>query len=184
MDGRSMSKINLLKLLVLASIVGLTVFLAFHSRPRKPVERGDAAPAFTLPDLQGNSISLSDFRGRVVVLNFWATWCPPCVEEMPSLRRFAGQMEPLGVTVLGVSVDHDPDDVKRFVADFQLNFPIARDSNQAVASRYGTWKFPETYIIDPEGRIAEKLIGVVDWQDSRIVSRVRSLARPQASGTR
>jgi peroxiredoxin len=145
---------------------------------------GDEAPAFTLPDLKGNSISLADFRGCVVVLNFWATWCPPCVEEMPSLRRFADEMQPFGVAVLGVSVDHDPEALRKFVADFRLSFPIARDTGQAVASRYGTSKFPETYVIDTEGRIAEKLIGAVNWQDSAIVNRVRRLAGPQESGAR
>ena len=179
-----MSKINLIKLLVLTSIVGLTVFLAFHSRKVEPVKQGDDAPNFTLPALKGKDISLSDFRSRVVVLNFWATWCPPCVEEMPSLETFAEQMKPFGVTVLGVSVDHDPEALQKFVADAQITFPIARDTGQAVASRYGTSKFPETYVIDSEGRIAEKLIGAVDWQDTQIVSRVRSLARPRDPSAR
>jgi peroxiredoxin len=177
MDGRSMSKINVIKLLVLGSIVGLTVFLAIHSRRVEPVRRGDDAPDFTLPALSGEKISLADFRGRVVVLNFWATWCPPCVEEMPSLKRFADQIEPFGVTVLGVSVDHDPDALQKFVAETKLGFPIARDADQKVSSRYGTFKFPETYIINSEGRVAEKLIGAIDWQDAQVVSRVRSLAR-------
>ena len=174
-----MSKINLIKLLVLASIVGLTVFLAFHSRQVEPVAQGDEAPGFTLPSSKGDNISLADFRGRVVVLNFWATWCPPCIEEMPSLQSFAAAMEPFGVTVLGVSVDHDPEALEKFVANTQLTFPIARDPNQKVSSRYGTFKFPESYVIDSEGRVAEKLIGAVNWQDARVVSRIRSLARPR-----
>jgi len=179
-----MSKINLIKLLVLGLIVGLTVFLAFHSRQVEPVGPGDEAPDFTLPALNGQNISLTAFRGRVVVLNFWATWCPPCIEEMPSLQKFATAMEPLGITVLGVSVDHDPEALEKFVADAQLTFPIARDPNQKVSSRYGTSKFPETYVIGTEGRIAEKLIGAIDWQEAAVITRVKSLARPRHPRTR
>jgi len=181
MDGYGMSKTNLVKLLVLSSIVGVTVFLAFYSRQPQPVEKGEKAPDFLLPTLADNKISLSDLHGRVVVLNFWATWCPPCVEETPSLNRFSEQMEAQGVTVIGVSVDRDAAALEKFVANAQLIFPIARDPQQTVSSRYGTFKFPESYIIDLDGRIAEKLIGAVNWQDERIVNLVSGLARARKS---
>jgi peroxiredoxin len=177
MEPAGMSKNNALKLLVLAAIVGVTIFFAVQSRQPGPVETGDTAPDFTLPSLNQQPISLGNFRRGVVVLNFWATWCPPCVEETPSLKRFADQMRGSDVTVIGVSVDQDAQALERFVGAAQLTFPIARDPDQAVASRYGTFKFPETYIIDSEGKIAKKLIGAVDWQDPRIVAFVRSLAR-------
>ena len=173
-----MSKINLARLLILACIVGATIFFALHSRLAEPVKVGGAAPDFSLPKLEGGDISLKDFRGRVVVLNFWATWCPPCVEEMPSLISFAEQMDPAGVTVLGVSVDYDADALRKFVQQNNVRFPIARDMEQRVSSQYGTFKYPETYIIDKEVNISEKLLGAVNWQDPRIVSRVRSLASP------
>lgn len=173
-----MSKNNALKLLVLAAIVGGTIFFAIQSRQPEPLKAGDEAPDFTLPSLHAQPISLSNFRRGVVVLNFWATWCPPCVEEAPSLKRFAEQMRDSGVTVIGVSVDHDAQALERFVREMQLTFPIARDPDQTVASRYGTFKFPETYIIDSDGKIAEKLTGAVDWQDPKIVAYVRGLARP------
>jgi peroxiredoxin len=177
MEPAGMSKNNALKLLVLAAIVGGTVFFAIQSRQPGPVETGDPAPDFTLPSLNQQPISLSSFRRGVVVLNFWATWCPPCVEETPSLRRFADELRGSGVTVIGVSVDQDAQALERFVNEAQLTFPIARDPDQAVASRYGTFKFPESYIINSQGKIAEKLIGAVDWQDPKIVAYVCSLAR-------
>jgi peroxiredoxin len=177
MDARDMSKTNLLKLLVLVAIVGATIFLALQSRKSEPLKSGDAAPDFALPTLNGPRLSLNDFHHRVVVLNFWATWCPPCVEETPSLEKFAEEIQSDGVKVIGVSVDQDEAALKKFVADAQLSFPIARDPQRAVAARYGTFKFPETYIIDSEGRIAEKLMGAVNWQDPRIVNLVRKLAR-------
>ena len=179
-----MSKTNALKLLVLAAIVGGTIFFAIQSRQPEPLKAGDKAPNFTLPSLHAQPISLGNFRRGVVVLNFWATWCPPCVEEAPSLKRFADELRGSGVTVIGVSVDHDPQALERFVSEAQLTFPIARDPDQAVASRYGTFKFPETYILDSNGKIAEKLIGAVDWQDPKIVAYVRGLARAGESAAR
>jgi len=172
-----MSKTNVLKLLILGSIVAFTVFLAFQSRQAHPPEVGEAAPDFTLPGLSGRSISLRDFRRGVVVVNFWATWCPPCIEETPSLKKFADQLGSAGVTVIGVSVDQDAQALRKFVTSAQLTFPIARDQDQSVSSRYGTSKFPESYVIDPEGRIAKKIVGAIDWQDPRIVAFVRNLAR-------
>jgi len=179
-----MSKNNALKLLVLAAIVGGTIFFAIQSRQPEPLKAGDKAPDFTLPSLHAQPISLNNFRRGVVVLNFWATWCPPCVEEAPSLKRFADELQGSGVTVIGVSVDHDPQALERFVREAQLTFLIARDPDQTVASRYGTFKFPETYIIDSNGKIAEKLIGAVDWQDPKIVAYVRGLARAGESAAR
>jgi peroxiredoxin len=113
----------------------------------------------------------------VVVLNFWATWCPPCVEETPGLEKFAEQMHAQGVTVLSVSVDQDAAALQTFAAQQHLSFPIGRDPDQSVANRYGTFLFPETYIIDEDGRVAEKLIGPVDWQDPRIIRFVQELTR-------
>jgi cytochrome c biogenesis protein CcmG/thiol:disulfide interchange protein DsbE len=171
-----MRKANLAKLLVLAAIVAATVFLAMHSRQPRPLEAGDSAPDFTLPALDGGTVSLSDYRQQVVVLNFWATWCPPCIDEVPSLREFAEQTQGLGVTVIGVSVDQDLAALERFVVNAHLSFPIARDPDQALASRYGTFKFPETYVIDRDGRIARKIIGAIDWEDPGVTAFVRNLA--------
>ena len=172
-----MSKTNVLKLLILTSIVAGTIFLAWQSRQPHFPEAGEPAPDFTLPSLRGEAISLRDYRRGVVVVNFWATWCPPCIEETPSLRKFADQMRGLGVTVIGVSVDQDPEALAKFVASAELTFPIVRDPGQAVSSRYGTFKFPESYVIDTEGRIAKKIVGAIDWQDPGIIGFVGTLAR-------
>jgi peroxiredoxin len=171
------SKSNLLKLFLLALIVGVTLRFALLQRPSQPVSIGETAPDFALPALGSGSISLRNYRGQIVLVNFWATWCAPCVEEAPGLEKFAEQMRNQGVTVLGVSVDTDAVALQRFVTQNHLSFPMARDPNQAVTSRYGTFKFPETYILDREGRVAEKIIGPANWQDSRILTFVQELAR-------
>jgi len=172
-----MSKTKAVKILVLLLIVGGAIYLAWRLRQPHPVDIGESAPDFTLPALTQGPLSLHDFGRQVVVLNFWATWCPPCVEETPGLEKFAEQMRPQGVTVMGVSVDQDGAALQAFAAEQHLSFPILRDPNQSVANRYGTFKFPETYIIDQDGRVAEKLIGPVDWQDPRIITFVQELAR-------
>jgi len=176
MERKTMSKTNALKVLVLVLILSGVGFYALHQREPRPVDIGERAPDFTLSTLVEGSLSLHDFRRQVVVVNFWATWCPPCVEEIPGLERFAEQMQAQGVTVIGVSVDQDAAALQTFAAQQHLSFPIGRDPDQSVASRYGTFKFPETYIIDQNGRVAEKLIGAVDWQDPRIITFVQELA--------
>jgi peroxiredoxin len=174
-------KSNLLKLFLLVLIVGVALRFALLQRAPHPVSVGDTAPDFVLPALGSGSVSLRDYRGQVVLVNFWATWCPPCVEETPSLVKFAEQMQNQGVTVFSVSVDTDANALQRYVIENRLSFLVARDPNQTVASRYGTFKFPETYIVDREGRVAEKIIGAADWQDARIITFVRDLARGGAS---
>ncbi|MBI1940902.1 MAG: TlpA family protein disulfide reductase [Acidobacteria bacterium] len=172
-----MSKTNVAKLVAVGVILGGAIFLLVYRQRFRIPELGDSAPDFTLPTLRGDSLRLSDYRRQVVVLNFWATWCPPCVEETPSLNKFAGEMTGQGVAVLSVSVDEDTKALEEFVSKYNLTFPVARDPEQAVTSRYGTFKFPETYILDEDGRIADKFIGAVDWQDPRINEFVLNLAR-------
>jgi cytochrome c biogenesis protein CcmG/thiol:disulfide interchange protein DsbE len=174
------SKSNLIKLFLLVVIVGLTLRFALRQSPSQPVSVGDTAPDFTLPTLGAGSLSLRDYRRQVVLVNFWATWCPPCIEETPGLEKFAEQMQNQGVTVIGVSVDQDAGALQRFVTQNRLSFPMARDPDRAVASRFGTFKFPETYILDRDGKVAEKVIGAADWQDPRLLTFVKELARSNA----
>jgi cytochrome c biogenesis protein CcmG/thiol:disulfide interchange protein DsbE len=145
----------LLACLLLAALSGC------YGRSR-PSRIGSNALDFTVQD-GPTKVTLSQFRGQVVVLNFWATWCPPCVEEMPSLvemqRRFKGK----GVTVLAVSVDVDQSAYRQFVKDHNVNLLTVRDPDQKSSALYGTFKFPETYIVDRNGVIRRKFIGAVDW---------------------
>jgi len=172
-----MRKTNLVKTVLLILFLAGAVFFALHQGPPRGIGAGDEAPDFTLPALGGGSLALHDFRERVVVLNFWATWCPPCVDEIPSLRKFAEQMRLAGVVVIGVSADRNRAAVEKFTADNRLSYPIAHDSSQTVAARYGTFKYPETYIIGRDGRVARKIVGAVDWQNPPLLSAVQELAR-------
>ncbi len=160
------------------------LWLALHPQSRRPAVLGDPAPAFSLPRLPSGNLSLADFHGKVVVLNFWATWCPPCVAETPSLEAFASKMKDRGVVVLGVSVDQYPDALLQFVEQYHLTYPIARDPSRNVPTRYGTYKFPESYIIDRSGNVAEKIIGATNWTDPRMIAFVESLTSGASSSGR
>jgi cytochrome c biogenesis protein CcmG, thiol:disulfide interchange protein DsbE len=184
-----MSKRRDLAIALLGILAGSAVFVYLRARPAGPPGVGDPAPDFTaLPALPSGTIGLADFRGRVLVLNFWATWCPPCVEEAPSFEHFAEKVKPLGVAVLGVSEDTDRRALERFVGEQHLTFPVALDPSpmqlfpgRAITSRYGTFQLPETYILDRDGKVAEKIIGPDDWEDPRMLRFVEALARPGPS---
>ena len=126
------------------------------------------APDFTLPTLAGDSLRLSDLRGQIVVLNFWATWCAPCVEEIPELIDLHDELNPHGLTVLGVSLDEEgPDLIKPFTDRFGITYPIPLDDG-AVAEAYGgVWALPTAYVIDPEGQIMPRVIGLFPVEEMR-----------------
>ena len=155
--------------LVLASALAV-LGLATSSCNKDPGPQvGKAAPDFTLPDLSGKSHRLGDLRGRIVVLNFWATWCPPCIEEMPSLEKLHRALADKGVAVVAVSVDERFSDVGAFISRFGLTLPVLYDEGKKVSRKYQTFKYPETYILDREGRLKSKVVGPRDWAAPTVI---------------
>ena len=140
----------------------------------RPPRVGSAAKEFTLQD-SDRKVALEQFRGQVVVLNFWATWCAPCVAELPSLMNLQDRMRSRGVTVLGVSIDVDADAYHRFLKQRNVNFLTVRDPDQKVAAMYGTSGWPETYIIDRKGVVRRKFIGPVDWNSPEVTQLLSGL---------
>jgi len=140
----------------------------------RPPRIGLAAPDFTVRDDE-RTVTLSQLKGRVVVLNFWATWCPPCIEEMPSLVQMQQRMKEKGVTVLAVSVDADQSNYRRFLRDHNVNLLSVRDADQKSNALYGTFKFPETYVIDRNGVMRRKFIGAVDWTEPDVIEYLGKL---------
>lgn len=160
------------------ALLGLIFALAFWVLSRKQEQAlgpGDVAPDFALPRLGAGKVSLRDYQQQVVILNFWATWCPPCVKEMPSLEQLARSTRPLGVVVIAVSVDEDLEALAKFMGGPYPSLLVARDPKRAVATRYGTRKYPETYIINREGKIIRKIVGAHDWQDPQVADYIRKL---------
>ncbi len=139
------------------------------------VEPGERAPSFKITSESGQRITPTEFGGKLLVLNFWATWCPPCVEEMPSLNQFAQIMAPNGVVVLGVSIDKNEKSYRNFIQQNRLAFQTARDPQEDISSTFGTFKWPETYVINKEGKVVQKYIGPRNWTDAEIVNSMRSL---------
>ena len=149
----------------------VVVFVVFFSRPPgetlAPAE-GDVVPLFTLRNDEGQVVALQDFRGKVVVLNFWATWCPPCIEEIPSLNQLQDHYADKGLEVVAVSVDEDPDAYHNFLTQNKVTFLTLRDPGRRISLEYGTYKLPETYIIGPDGRLLNKIIGPADWMEPKM----------------
>jgi cytochrome c biogenesis protein CcmG, thiol:disulfide interchange protein DsbE len=140
----------------------------------RPSRIGSPALDFTVQD-SDRKVTLSQLRGDVVVLNFWATWCPPCVEELPSLMSMQARMKEKGVIVLAVSIDVDADDYHRFLKERNVNLLTVRDPEQKSSALYGTFGWPETYIIDRKGVLRRKLIGPVDWNSREITEFLSQL---------
>jgi peroxiredoxin len=149
--------------------------LVADSMRERIVETGDKAPGFTVTTDKGRQITPREFGGKVLVLNFWATWCPPCIEELPSLEAMAKEMGPQGVVVLGVSVDKNQQLYKEFLAKARVSFETARDPEASISADYGTYKYPETYVIDRDGRVRQKYIGPRDWTDPQVVQSIKAL---------
>ncbi len=139
------------------------------------VKEGDQALDFTIQTDSGRTVSTSNFGGNLLVLNFWATWCQPCVEEIPTLDSLQKQLAGKGLVVLGISIDEDPEAYRKFLAKNPVAFQTARETNRKINAEYGTLKVPETYIIDRSGKVLKKVVGKEDWNDERVVSYVQSL---------
>lgn len=154
--------------------IGLLATLIGCYSGSHPTRIGSNAPDFTVQD-SDHKVTLAQFRGQVVVLNFWATWCPPCVEETPSLVQMQARLKPKGVVVLAVSIDDDDDAYHKFLKEYGVNLVTVRDEARKASSLYGTFGWPESYVIDRQGVIRRKFIGAVDWTSPEVTDYLGKL---------
>jgi peroxiredoxin len=139
-------------------------------------QEGFLAPDFSLQDLGGKSITLSDFRGKVVLLNFWATWCGPCRREIPSLERLYHLRKDKGFEIVAVSVDRtSPSKVVSFVANYRMSFPVLVNPRGDVGQRYWTRSIPTSFLLDRRGVIRWTVIGAREWDDVKTLGRIDQL---------
>ncbi len=138
--------------------------------PDKPV-----APDFVLTDLDGNQHRLSDYRGQVLIINFWATWCPPCREEMPSMQRAWEQLVKEGILMFGIDVGESEDTIFQFTANYPVEFPLLMDLDSTVINQWPVVGLPTTFVVDPKGRIIYRAIGGREWDDPALLALVRAL---------
>lgn len=132
---------------------------------------------FNLKDLTGRPSSLSAYKGKVVLLNFWATWCGPCRAEIPSMEQLYTELKDEGFTIVAVNSQEPLEQVSAFVDDMGMSFPVLLDSTGRVGAAYGVRAIPTTYIIDPQGAIRGRMVGTRDWYSPEIISAARELCR-------
>jgi peroxiredoxin len=150
---------------------------AFRSLSLIKPSRPQAAKDFSVQSPDGRTIRLTDYRGKVVFLNFWATWCPPCREEMPAMERLYQKYRDRGLVVLAVSVDHDPALVQPFAKKHKFSFPIGHDPQMALAERYGVRALPSSFFLDRRGQVVALAIGPREWDTKPSYAVVDSLLR-------
>lgn len=156
----------------MALLLLVAIYMPLHETL---VQVGDRAPDFSIKADNGRTYTQANFGGKLLVLNFWATWCPPCREELPSLDALQRTLGPKGLVVLAVSVDKDDKVYRDFLAANKVAITTARDPSQDINREYGTVQFPESYIIDQTGKVVEKIISSTNWMDERMVNHVQSM---------
>ena len=134
-----------------------------------PALQGEAAPEFTFKNQAGQELSLSQLRGKVVLVNFWGTFCPPCLDELPSMQQLHRRMINQPFEILALSVDTSWEPVNRFMKENGFTLPVYADFDKQISTLYGTHMWPETYIVDKKGKIAYKVIGPKDWTSSEVL---------------
>ena len=140
-----------------------------------PMADRPTAPELNLRDLDGARHRMSDYRGKVVIVNFWATWCPPCREEMPSMQRAYEQLHREGIEMLAVNVGENEDIVFAFTADYPVEFPLLLDLDSATIQSWPVRGLPTTFVVDTQGRLAYRAIGGRAWDDPELLAQVRAL---------
>jgi peroxiredoxin len=157
-------------LAMVATVAMFGVFLWLRTPSTAPV-----APDFILPDLSGKTIRLQDLRGKVVIVNLWATWCTPCVAEMPTLETLWKAMAGKDLVLLAVNQDEATDGVRDWVDGRELTFPVLLDPHAQVAHEWGVTGYPETFVVDRTGRIVHHHVGFRDWSEPEIVAAIELL---------
>jgi len=170
---RKNTQLLLTILFVFIACVFLIIFLREERdstiKTTKPLQPGIQVPNFVFADMNGKEVSLSDHRGKVVLLNVWATWCPPCRQEMPSMQRLYEKFKGESFEILAVSIDSEGREaVAPFMREMNLTFPALLDPRETIMSLYGITGVPESFIIDKDGILVKKIIGPINWASSEV----------------
>lgn len=172
--GKNKKWVQIAIFAVIVVIGALTLAGNLFSSEKKPVV-GAAAPEFTLAGLDGKTYKLGDYKGKVVVVNFWGTFCEPCRNEMPALDRQRAKWAGGNVEILGLNLDEPKVSVQNFIDQYQVKFPILFDKNEVMRKRYGVTQYPTTFFIGPDGKIAVVQIG--EMQEAFIEKTIAGLAK-------
>ena len=187
LKGKSFIRLKdgLLGLLIIVALILLVLRFQKMGNPQQEInfnqlkpKEGYLAPKFTLRNLRGNLEGLDDHAGKVIVVNFWATWCAPCVKEMPSFETLYRRFRSQGLTVLAVSLDKDRSaKVQEFVDKYKLSFPVLLDTEGVAEKLYPSFTIPFTYVIDKQGRVAVRIDGAKDWESPETIKAIEYLLK-------
>ena len=181
-------------------VAGLLAFVVFHIIPRNDStgsgQTGNDAqasvnnqeqssaenrsvPSFVLMDLKGKEEQLQSYKDKLILVNFWASWCGPCNEEAPSMEEMYQKLHSQGLDVVGISIDHHTGEVEKFVKQYSITFPVLLDTNENVASSYGITGVPETFILDSHYKLIKHVIGPLDWSSPDVISYLSTLIQEE-----
>ena len=165
------------RFLIIASLSLAVLLLVLYIQKKTSLilKTGQPAPTFSAHNLQSEQKNLSDFRGKVVLLNFWASTCGPCEWEMPSLNALYQRYESRGFVVVGMSVGEAPMMVVKFLRRVSISFPVLLDEDLSISDRYGTYRIPESYLIDRQGNLVEKISGAYNWNQPNFWTKIENL---------
>ena len=158
-------------------LITLLVSGTVHGGWLEAVEQIRPAPPLKLVDIEDTVHDLSELKGRVVLVNFWTTWCPPCIEEMPSLVRLKEQIQPFDLVILTVNVQEKKGRVSTIASRLKLPFPVLLDSEREVGDAWEVKVFPSTFLVDAKGRLRYRAIGPVEWDSDDVTSTIRRLLK-------
>jgi peroxiredoxin len=142
-----------------------------------PMVKQPAAPALKLTTLDGKLINLQDYKGRPVIINFWATWCPPCRAEIPSMNRAWEKMRDQNVAMIAINIGEDKDTIRSFLADYPINFPVLMDSDSQSLQQWSISGLPTSYVLDPAGFIRYQAVGEREWDNEQLLKKVLYLIK-------
>ena len=164
------------RLLLACALCGaLALSRADAPGPLIPLADQAPAPDFALTDVDGRTWRLDDYRGRVLIINFWATWCPPCRAEMPSMQRVQARLARDGIALVAISVGDDARAIRAFLAEVPVTFPLPMDPDSRIAQRYPMIGLPTTFVVDRAGRLVYSLTGQQEWDDPAFLEQIRAL---------
>ena len=178
-DETKSGKKNIFPFIIAIILMGVGIFYyesKQYERGVTVVMMGQAAPPISLPNLQNYDVELSDYKGKVVIVNFWATWCPPCEEEIPSLVSLNNKFKKDDFVILAVSIDNtiSATELTNFTIAHKMDFQVLLDPKGTTAKRYGTSKIPESYVISKTGNVVKKYVGAINWNDPEVVDLIKS----------
>lgn len=164
-------------MVIVILLAGLCSTAWSESTVLHPVKDQPQAPSFELKDIDGNVHRLSDYRGKVVIVNFWATWCPPCRFELPSMEKLWQATQNDGVILLAINLGEDEDTIFTFTSDYAVSFPLLMDRDSSVTKKYSVLGIPTSFVIGPRGRIIYRAVGTREWDDKQIIDKLLSVKK-------